>query len=251
MITPQDITDAIVVCAGYDPIYTPKPSEIIISAWEEHFAMHPDINRPEFLQAVTRYWQTPDRRFPQPAAITVIVNEISAERTSEQSDWAQRYRDALSDALAGRDEWEDPTEHARHMSRCLDIIARHKNLTAEEARAWIEGKRGHVQDRFRVIYNGDHMKGWKPDRGAEPGPHREIWTREGKTALAEPWQLSRHQSTTRDERIRDGIDERAQQVIDIQAMRDVYERAYRRAGLLPGSPDEITTTLPVERDSEP
>jgi hypothetical protein len=34
------------------------------------------------------------------------------------------------------------------------------------------------------------------------------------------------------------------------ATRDVYVRAYRRAGLLPGNPDEIGTRLPALRNPE-
>lgn len=68
-----------------------------------------------------------------------------------------------------------------------------------------------------------------------------IWTREGKVALRpKPSTLG----ITREERLMSMIDEYASGRHEV---RDVYVRAYRRAGLLPGDPDELlSASMPVE-----
>jgi hypothetical protein len=75
---------------------------------------------------------------------------------------------------------------------------------------------------------------------------RWVWTRDGKIPLKPPWSGL---GVTREERIIGQIDEYAshQHFSSMQAFHDVYVRAYRRAGLLPGDPDEaLSACLPVE-----
>ena len=157
------------------------------------------------------------------------------------------YREAVSDALAARDEHEPVEDYLRRQDRCVEIIARHKNLTPDESRAWIEEKRMHGKG---VDYNGDHVKGWLPGQSLQP-KGREIWTREGKMNL--PFTLS-SVGLTREERVMTSIEDYVKNMgADIKdKMRNMYIRAYRRLGLLRGNADEIGyEPLPPEPGYKP
>lgn len=86
MISRNDIIDAIAKCVGYDPIHAPKSSEIITAAWLEHFEDYRAIGRVELLQAITEYYRTPDRKWPQPADISAIIAAVVKDRRSREDD---------------------------------------------------------------------------------------------------------------------------------------------------------------------
>lgn len=82
MISRNDIIDVITKCVGYDPMHSPKESEIIEAAWWEHFETYSSLTRDDILAAVTEYYRTPDRRWPQPANISVLAREICRVRNA-------------------------------------------------------------------------------------------------------------------------------------------------------------------------
>jgi hypothetical protein len=73
MIDRNDCVDAITKCVGYDPIHAPNPTPIILDAWEEHFMGYPSFTRDQLLRAVTAYYRTADRKWPQPANLSDII----------------------------------------------------------------------------------------------------------------------------------------------------------------------------------
>jgi hypothetical protein len=80
----------------------------------------------------------------------------------------------------------------------------------------------------------------------------QVWTREGRVELKPAWEISslgvgREQRTIN--MIAQYAGTRPPECQD--ATRDVYLRAYQRAGLLSGDPDAITTALPVEATEKP
>ncbi len=83
-------------------------------------------------------------------------------------------------------------------------------------------------------------------------PRRQIWTREGRVPLRHAWEVN-SLGVGREERTTTMVNQYAErQPTELcEPIRDVYVRAYRRAGLLPGNPDEIETRLPTERAEEP
>lgn len=85
MISRNDIADALTKCVGYDPTHMPKPSEIILDAWCEHFALYPHLIRYDLLTAVTHYYRRPAQPVPQPADISAIARDL-------HRDMAQRWR---------------------------------------------------------------------------------------------------------------------------------------------------------------
>lgn len=80
MITGKDIIDALIKCSGYDSAHTPKPSEVVIEAWQEHFLDFPSVTRDDLLQAVKEYHRTPRDVQLQPAHISLIARKYSRER---------------------------------------------------------------------------------------------------------------------------------------------------------------------------
>jgi hypothetical protein len=72
----------------------------------------------------------------------------------------------------------------------------------------------------------------------------DIWTREGKVALSPRASTA---GVTREERICQEVDHytRHLAVDEREPMTQVYLRAYRRAGLIPGNADENMDCLPV------
>lgn len=74
-----------------------------------------------------------------------------------------------------------------------------------------------------------------------------IWTREGRTPRGKVQTTSL--GVTRDERTRAMIKQYADDRLFPVETIDVYERAYRRAGLIDGDPDEIATQLPPLSES--
>lgn len=75
---------------------------------------------------------------------------------------------------------------------------------------------------------------------------RSIWTRLGRVELP-------NSAISGGFTQQDVIAEYAQrQSLELRGpTEEIYLRAYRRAGLLPGDPDEITTQLPSEREQVP
>lgn len=84
--------------------------------------------------------------------------------------------------------------------------------------------------------------------GSDGPTVRRVWTRDGLVALKAPWDSL---GITKMERTEAMIAQYAdRQVPGLRGpMRDVYLRAYRRAGLLEGSWDEFPDSLPPEADS--
>jgi hypothetical protein len=79
---------------------------------------------------------------------------------------------------------------------------------------------------------------------------RTIWTRESQPVDLCPITDFPSLGVGREERTLSMISEYADSrpVEMREPVRDVYLRAYRRAGLIPGDPTEITAWLPPERD---
>lgn len=102
MITSEDIIDALIKCSGYDTAHTPKPSEIVVIAWAEHFEDFPGVTRDDLLEAVKEYHRTPRDVQLQPAHISLIARKYSRERyeRSELDSPERRRLEQLSDAKA-------------------------------------------------------------------------------------------------------------------------------------------------------
>lgn len=73
MITYNQVVDAISMCAAYDPMHAPRKSEVMVSAWLDHFQSYPNISPERLQEAVRTYYKTPSRPFPQPADISSIA----------------------------------------------------------------------------------------------------------------------------------------------------------------------------------
>lgn len=82
---------------------------------------------------------------------------------------------------------------------------------------------------------------------AERKAARRIWTRDGLIELKPLWQAD-SLGTTREERLAAMVEQYAASLPPYlrDATKAVYERAYRRAGLMSGSPDDIDAKLPPE-----
>lgn len=73
MIRRDNCIEAIAKCTGYDPMHSPRQSELIANAWSEHFAQYPELTRDDLLDAVKEYYRTPQRPWPQPADISSVA----------------------------------------------------------------------------------------------------------------------------------------------------------------------------------
>jgi len=76
VIDESDIRLALMRCVGYDPVHFPKPSEVMLAAWIEHFRKFPKLERQNLIDAVAKYYDTPQRPVPQPADISVIARSF-------------------------------------------------------------------------------------------------------------------------------------------------------------------------------
>ena len=99
MIQRDDVIDTLTKCAGYDPAKFPQPSAIMADAWCEHLDQFPTLTRQDLLEAVKAYYNTTERRVPQPADISRIARQIHRDRLDEEE--ARIIHEDICDRKAG------------------------------------------------------------------------------------------------------------------------------------------------------
>lgn len=114
MITEVDVIDTLTKCSGYDGSHTPAPSEIVVDAWMEHFALYPNVTRGDLLAAVREYFTTHHDQQVQPADISSIARQYSRDRCERSDlDSAERLAyEALWDSKAAPDD-DSPAQDRR------------------------------------------------------------------------------------------------------------------------------------------
>jgi len=106
VITEDDIIDALTKCTAYDSAHTPKPSDIVVEAWFEHFSDFRSVTREDLLLAVKEYYRTPRDVQVQPSHISAIARKYSQLRYEESDvDSPERLAyEAICDSKAMPDE---------------------------------------------------------------------------------------------------------------------------------------------------
>lgn len=151
MITDDDIFDALTKCTGYDPAHTPKPSEIVVDAWVEHFSDYPAVTRADLLAAVKEYHRVPRDVQLQPAHISALARKYARERyDASPLDSPERLAlEARCDFLAGDEPRE--LEPAAVKQRQLDVsrYAARFGISGREAEARMAARNRAAEAEYR------------------------------------------------------------------------------------------------------